>query len=189
MAIKGQRIGYVRVSSTDQNEGRQLEALEECDRIYSDKASGKDTERPELQAMLGYVREGDWIVVQSMDRLARDLHDLQELVHGLTARGVVVQFLKENLVFNGEKSPMSNLMFSVLGAIAQFERELIKERQKEGIGIAKKKGLYKGRKPVLSPEQREELLRRVTARESKAVLAKEYGISRFTIYKYMKATK
>lgn len=189
MAGKGQRIGYVRVSSTDQNNARQFEALGECDRIYSDKASGKDTERPQLQAMLDYAREGDLIVVQSMDRLARNLHDLQELVHGLTARGVVVQFLKENLIFNGEKSPMSNLMFSVLGAIAQFERELIKERQKEGIAIAQKKGLFKGRKPALSPEQREELLRRVAAKESKAALAKEYGISRFTIYNYMETSK
>jgi len=186
---KGQRIGYVRVSSVDQNEARQLEAIGACDRIYSDKASGKDTHRPALQDMLDFAREGDVIVVQSMDRLARNLADLQQLVDRLTARGVVVQFLKENLIFNGESSPISNLMLSMLGSIAQFERELIRERQKEGVAIAKRLGRYKGSQKKLSSLQRQELLTRIAAGERKAVLAKEYGIHRDTIYEYMKQQK
>jgi len=106
MASKGQRIGYVRVSSYDQNEERQLEHVGDLDRIFTDKASGKNTERPRLQELLNYAREGDTIVVHSMDRLARNLDDLRQLVNTQTRRGIRVQFIKENLVFTGEDSPM-----------------------------------------------------------------------------------
>lgn len=186
MAPKGQRIGYVRVSSYDQNEARQLEHMGELDRIFTDKASGKNTERPQLQELLSYVREGDTIIIHSMDRLARNLDDLRQLVNTQTRRGICVQFIKENLIFTGEDSPMSNLMLSVLGAVAQFERDLIKERQKEGIILAKKRGVYKGRKKSLSPEKIEELKRRIEAKEKKLHLAREYGISRETLYQYLK---
>ncbi|WP_134623076.1 recombinase family protein, partial [Pseudomonas aeruginosa] len=128
--MQGQRIGYVRVSSYDQNPERQLEQVE-IGKLFTDKASGKDTQRPQLEAMLGFVREGDTVVVHSMDRLARNLDDLRRLVQRLTKRGVRIEFLKEGLVFTGEDSPMANLMLSVMGAFAEFERALIRERQRE----------------------------------------------------------
>src|SRR6516162_507193 len=126
MSGKSQRIGYVRVSSIDQNSDRQLEHLH-ADKLFTDKASGKDTDRPQLQALLAYAREGDTIVVHSMDRLARNVDDLRRLVQEQTKRGIHVQFIKENLTFTGEDSPIAHLMLSVLGSIAQFERDLIKE--------------------------------------------------------------
>ncbi|MBN0091514.1 recombinase family protein, partial [Pseudomonas aeruginosa] len=116
--------GYVRVSSFEQNPERQLEQVE-VSKLFTDKASGKDTQRPQLEAMLGFVREGDTVVVHSMDRLARNLDDLRRLVQKLTQRGVRIEFLKEGLVFTGEDSPMANLMLSVMGAFAEFERALI----------------------------------------------------------------
>lgn len=183
--MKGQRIGYVRVSSTDQNAERQLEHLN-ADRVFTDKASGKDTARPALQELLAYARDGDTIVVHSMDRLARNLDDLRRLVLEQNRRGIRVEFVKENLSFTGEDAPMSNLMLSVLGAVAQFERDLIRERQREGIAIAKQRGAYLGRKRALSAERVAELRRRAGASEKKAHLAREFGISRETLYQYLK---
>ena len=115
MSGKGQRIGYVRVSSIDQNADRQLEHFH-VEKLFTDKASGKDTNRPQLQALLAYVREGDTIVVHSMDRLARNVDDLRRIVHEQTRRGIRLQFIKENLIFTGDDSPMANLMLSILGA-------------------------------------------------------------------------
>jgi hypothetical protein len=126
--MAGQRIGYVRVSTLDQNEKRQLEG-QVLDRVFTDKASGRDTARPELTELLRFARDGDTVVVHSMDRLARNLDDLRALVQGLTRKGVRVEFVKESLVFTGEDSPMANLMLSVMGAFAEFERSLIRERQ------------------------------------------------------------
>jgi len=183
--LKGQRIGYVRVSSLDQNADRQLELLN-ADRIFTEKASGKDTERPELNALLAYAREGDTIVIHSMDRLARNVDDLRRIVQNETRRGIHVQFIKENLTFTGEESPMANLMLSVLGAVAQFERDLIKERQKEGIALAKERGAYRGRTRSLDEAQLAELRRRASSGEKKAFLAREFGISRETLYQYLR---
>ena len=118
-----------------------------------------------------------------MDRLARNLDDLRKLVLDLTSKGVHVQFIKENLVFTGEDSPMANLLLSVMGAFAQFERELIRERQREGIALAKKRGAYAGRKRAFSPAQATALLKRVAAGESKTLLAQELGVTRDTIYR------
>lgn len=150
--MQGHRIGYVRVSSFDQNPERQLEQTQ-VSKVFTDKASGKDTQRPQLEALLSFVREGDTVVVHSMDRLARNLDDLRRLVQKLTQRGVRIEFLKEGLVFTGEDSPMANLMLSVMGAFAEFERALIRERQREGIALAKQRGAYRGRKKALSDEQ------------------------------------
>ena len=119
--MQGQRIGYVRVSTVDQNPERQLEQVP-VDRVYTDKASEKDTTRSELEAMLTFVREGDMVVVHSMDRLARNLDDLRQLVQHLTTRGVRITFLKENLTFTGEDTPMAQLMLSVMGAFADSPR-------------------------------------------------------------------
>ncbi len=184
--MHGQRIGYIRVSTLDQNPDRQLEGAQ-VSKVFTDKASGKDTQRPQLDALLGYIREGDTLVVHSMDRLARNLDDLRRLVQQLTGRGVRIEFIKEGLTFTGEDSPMANLLLSVMGAFAEFERELIRERQREGIALAKQRGAYRGRKPVLSSVQAAELRRRAEARESKATLAREFGISRATLYEYLHA--
>lgn len=183
--MHGQRIGYVRVSSFDQNPERQLEQVA-VDRLFTDKASGKDTQRPELERLLAFVREGDTVVVHSMDRLARNLDDLRRLVQKLTQRGVRIEFVKESLTFTGEDSPMANLMLSVMGAFAEFERALIRERQREGIALAKQRGVYRGRKKALSPERVAELRRRAAAGEQKAKLAREFGISRETLYQYLR---
>ncbi|WDL96927.1 recombinase family protein [Alicyclobacillus sp. ALC3] len=182
--MAGKRIGYVRVSTVDQNTERQLDGMV-LDKVYTDKVSGKNTERPQLQALLDYVRDGDTVVVHSMDRLARNLDDLRKLVFGLTSKGVVVEFVKEHLTFTGDDSPMANLMLSIMGAVAQFERELIKERQREGIAVAKQKGVYTGRKPALTEQQAAELRRRAEQGEPKAKLAREYQISRATLYSYL----
>ncbi len=183
--MRGQRVGYVRVSTFDQNPDRQLEDVP-LDHVFTDKASGKDTQRPELKAMLAFVRQGDTLVVHSMDRLARNLDDLRRTVHGLTSRGVRVEFIKEHLVFTGQDSPMANLMLSVMGAFAEFERALIRERQREGIALAKQRGVYRGRKKSLSDEQVKQMRSRVDAGETKAALAREFCISRETLYQYLK---
>lgn len=182
---KGQVVGYKRVSSVDQNEARQLEGLE-LDKVFTDKASGKDMKRPQLERALEFLRDGDVLLVHSMDRLARNLDDLRRIVLTLTKRGVSVQFVKESLTFTGEENAMAQLLLSVMGAFAEFERSLIKERQREGIALAKKKGVYKGRKPSLSAEQAKELRRRA-AGENKAALAREFGISRAALYVYLAA--
>lgn len=183
--MRGHRIGYVRVSSFDQNPERQLEHVQ-VDKVFTDKAPGKDTQRPQLEALLVFVREGDTVVVHSMDRLARNLDDLRRLVQGLTQRGVRIEFVKEGLTFTGEDSPMANLMLSVMGAFAEFERALIRERQREGIALARQRGAYRGRKKSLGPEQVAELRHRSAAGEKKIQLAREFGISRETLYQYLR---
>jgi DNA invertase Pin-like site-specific DNA recombinase len=171
----GQRVGYVRVSSVDQNTDRQLSGIEDLDRTFVDKASGKNTDRPELTQLLRYVRDGDTVVVHSMDRLARNVGDLRRLVDELTARGVTVEFVKEKLTFTGaEDSPFSTLMLNLLGAVAEFERSLIKERQREGIEAAKRRGVYSGRKRSLTTDDVALIRERIAAGETKAALAREF---------------
>ena len=183
--MKGQRIGYVRVSTTEQNTDRQLEGLP-VDRVFTDKASGKDVRRPALEDLMGYAREGDTVVVHSMDRLARNLDDLRQIVQTLTRKGVVIEFVKEHLRFTGEDSPMANLMLSVMGAFAEFERALIGERQREGIALAKQRGAYRGRKPSLSADEIRELRRLAREGTGKVALAWQFKISRQTVYEYLK---
>jgi DNA invertase Pin-like site-specific DNA recombinase len=182
----GQRVGYIRVSSVDQNTMRQLDGVQ-LDRTFTDKASGKDTQRPQLEALVAFVRDGDIVVCHSMDRLARNLDDLRKLVSSLTKRGIHVQFVKEALTFTGDDSPMANLLLNLLGSVAEFERSLIKERQREGIAIAKTKGIYRGRKPSLDAGRAEELRRRIAAGDKKAVIARDFGISRETVYQYARS--
>lgn len=204
--MTGQHVGYVRVSTLDQNTARQLDGIAfelagnhlqisaaidqeaqldgiALDRVFIDKASGKDTNRPQLAAALDYVREGDTFIVHSMDRLARSLPDLRRMVEDLTTKGVAVRFVKENLTFerNGA-TPFSTLMLNMLGAIAEFERGLMLERQREGIAIAKAKGVYKGRKPALTLHQQREIAARIGSGESPTALAREFGVARATIY-------
>lgn len=180
------RVGYVRVSTVDQNTVRHLDGIE-VERVFTDRASGKDTARPKLDELIAFVRDGDTVIVHSMDRLARNLDDLRRLVRTLTSKGVRVEFVKESLTFTGEDSPMATLLLSVMGAFAEFERALILERQREGIAVAKQRGVYTGRKPALTAEQAQQLRERVAAGERKSALAKEFGISRETVYSYLRA--
>ncbi|WKG13604.1 recombinase family protein (plasmid) [Nocardia sp. PE-7] len=180
------RVGYIRVSTLDQNTIRQLDGID-VERTFVDKASGKDATRPALEEMLGFVRVGDTVVVHSMDRLARNLDDLRGLVRTLTAKGVRVEFVKESLTFTGEDTPMATLLLSMMGAFAEFERSLILERQREGIAAAKARGAYKGRKPALAAEQITQLRDRAAAGEPKSKLANDFGISRETVYAYLRA--
>lgn len=183
--MRGQTVGYVRVSTLDQRTERQLDG-HELDRVFTDRASGKDTARPELDAMLRFVREGDVVLVHSLDRLARNLDDLRRIVADLTTRGVTVTFLKEQLTFTGEDSPIAHLLLSVMGAFAEFERSLIRERQREGVALAKARGAYRGRRPSLTSQQAQQLRTRAATGESKTALAAEFGVSRETVYQYLR---
>ncbi|MBF8263241.1 MAG: hypothetical protein HW387_906 [Parachlamydiales bacterium] len=186
--MTGQRIGYIRVSSIDQNADRQLDGVQ-LDRTFTDKASGKDTKRPELEAMLKHARDGDVIIVHSMDRLARNLDDLRRIVQQLTKCGVSIQFVKEGMTFTGDDAPMSILLLNMMGSFAEFERSLIKERQAEGIALAKLRGAYTGRKKTLNDEQIFNLIGDVQKGIPKAKVARTYGISRETVYQYLNETK
>lgn len=187
------RIGYIRVSSIDQNTDRQLDG-EALTVTFTDKASGKDTARPQLQAMLaGNWPVGSMVVVHSMDRLARSLADLLKIVEELTGRGISISFLKEGKTFKGSSTPdpMDKLMLSMLGAFAEYERSLIRERQREGIAKAKAKGdVYKGR-----PKKHDdaELVARIVTEATKAganktKVAAANKISRETLYQYIRAS-
>lgn len=183
--MNGQRVGYRRVSTLGQSTERQLEGLK-LDEMFEDKASGKDARRTQLEAMLKHVRKGDHILCHSMDRMARNLDDLRAIVLGLTKKGIRVEFVKEGLTFTGDDSAMAKLLLSMMGAFAEFERALILERQREGIALAKAAGKYRGRSAKLSADRAEELRRRAVAGESRAMLAREYGLSRETVYQYLR---
>ncbi|WP_168700896.1 recombinase family protein [Gordonia paraffinivorans] len=187
--MKTQRIGYKRVSTIDQHTERQLDGVV-VDKVFEDKASGKSTQgRPELERAIDYVREGDTLVAHSMDRLARNLDDLRAIVNRVTAKGAKVEFVKEGMTFTGADSAIDKLLLSLRGAVAEFERELIRERQREGIALAKRRGIYKGGKPKLTADQAAEVASRVVTGESVAALAREYGVSRQTIYRYAAQTQ
>jgi len=177
----GAIVGYRRVSSSDQNLDRQLEGVE-LDEIFEDKASGKDTKRPALQECLRFLRKGDTLVVHSIDRLARNLGDLERMVAELNNKGVAVRFEKEQLTFSGDDNPMNVLMRQMMASFAQFERALIRERQREGIDAAKAKGKHLGRTASLTTSQVAEIKSRVAAGEAKKTLAAEYCVSRPTLY-------
>lgn len=145
------KIGYIRVSTLEQNTMRQevlMEALG-VDEVYIDRMSGKNTNRPELQKMMEYVRKGDTVIVESISRFARNTRDLLELVEQLTAKGVEFVSKKEAI---DTTTPTGKFMLTVFGAVAELEREYILQRQREGIAIAKEQGKYKGRKPIQTPE-------------------------------------
>lgn len=182
--MSGKNVGYLRVSTLVQNTARQLEGVA-LDEVFEDKASGKDTARPQLEACLRFLRKGDTLHIHSLDRLGRNLDDLRRIINDLTQQGVVVKSHKENLTFTDEDSAMSKLLLSMLGAVAEFERSLILERQREGIAIAKAAGAYKGGKKKLTEEQAQEIRRRVAQGDKKAALARDFGISRETLYQYL----
>lgn len=177
------KVGYVRVSSVDQNIERQLDGVQ-LDKVFTDRVSGATTDRPQLIAMLDYVREGDCIFVHSIDRLARSLVDLLALVQELNAKGVYVHFHKENLQFTGDDNPTQHLMLSMMGAVAQFERSMIKERQKEGIAKAKEAGVYKGRVKTVDDDA---IRAMVASGVSYRKAAGELNVSLSTVQRAMKA--
>lgn len=182
--MSGKKIGYVRVSTLDQNPERQLEGIE-LDKKFIEYASAKSTDRPQLKMMLEYIREDDMLIVHSMDRLARNLFDLRSLVKDMVERKIEVKFIKENLIFTGKDSAMSNLLLSLMGAFAEFEYAFIRERQAEGIRIAKLKGIYKGAKKKLNEEKMQLLREEMKTRKSKTQIAFSLGISRETLYRYL----
>ncbi len=178
-------FNYIRVSTTDQNTERQLLNIA-YDRAYIEKISGKNTNRPELQAMLLNIRVGDVVNVHSMDRLARNTKDLLNLVEEITNKGAKIIFHKENLTFAPNKQdPYQKMMMTMLGAVAELERNLILERQREGIALAKLHGKYKGGQPKLTTEQVEEIKALVNKRTPITTIAKQYGVSRRTVYNYL----
>lgn len=179
------RIGYIRVSTPDQNPDRQLESID-LDRKFMEFASAKSTDRPELKALLEYVRSGDTVIVHSMDRLARNLKDLKSIVDNLVSRDVKVKFMKENLEFSSEKSAVATLVLHLMGAFAEFEHAFILERQREGIEIAKLRGRYSARKrKMVSAETLEKIKADLQTRKTKTKIAEELGISRQLLYFYL----
>ncbi len=183
--MTGQNIAYIRVSSVDQNTDRQLAGVA-VDETFTDKVSGKDTNRPGLTKCLRHVRKGDTLHVHSIDRLARNMRDLLSLVDALTGRGVTLQFHKEKLTFTGDDNPFQKLQLQMMGAFAEFERSMINERQREGIAAAKAKGKQIGAKRKLSAEQVAEIRDKLASGANKKALAQEYGVSRQTLYTALK---
>ena len=178
-------FGYKRVSTIDQSTERQLEGIK-LDRVFEDKLSGKDRNRPQLDLLLSILREGDTIHIHSMDRLARNTRDLLNLVEEITGKNCKVIFHTEHLSFEPNKTdPYQQLMMTMLGAVAQLERSLILQRQKEGIAIAKSKGRFKGGKSKLSAEQVLEL-KELSKTYSITSLAKKFSITRPTCYAYLR---
>lgn len=180
------QVGYIRVSSADQCTDRQLVGLT-FDKTFTDKVSGGTANRPQLQAMLEYVREGDSITVHSIDRLARSLADLLALVETLTAKGVAIHFHKENLTFTGQDNGMQKLMLQMMGSFAEFERSMIRERQREGIAAAKLKGKHLGR-PAKTIDS--DTYAALKAENLSAVeIAKRLNVSKASLYRWLAEQK
>lgn len=185
MAPHGQTVGYVRVSSTDQNLARQMESIGPVDRIFEDKVSGGTRAgRSGLSDCLAYIRDGDTVRIASMDRLARSLTDLQQLVDEIVAKGAEVHFVKESQTYSAHNSnSMGRLLLQILGAFAEFERNLIRERQAEGIRIAKAAGKYRGRAKLLNSDQVDHARKLAAQGVPKTRIAAEFGINRSTLYR------
>jgi DNA invertase Pin-like site-specific DNA recombinase len=172
------KVGYVRVSTVDQNTERQLDGIQ-LDKVFEEKASARNVSRPKLVELLDYIREGDEVIVHDISRLARNIEDLHGLVRQITHKGCVLRFQKENLTFTNDKSDaISQLLLAMLGAVYQFERTVMLERQKEGIAIAKAKGKYKGRPKSVS---RDAIVTLLQGGASMRNAARELGISLSTV--------
>lgn len=181
-------FNYLRVSTVLQNTERQLLNVS-CDRIYEDKLSGKDTNRPQFKLMMDNLREGDVINVHSLDRIGRSTKDILQIVQDIKNKKCSIKFHKENLTFDGTKSDLySDLMLTILSGFAEFERNIILERQREGIEIAKQKGKYKGRPVKLTPEQLETMKSDFYSGIPKTEIAKKYGVTRAYVYQLVANT-
>ena len=176
-----QVVGYIRVSSATQNTARQLQGIK-LDKEFVDKMSGSSKDRVGLAECIAYLRQGDVLVVESIDRLARNLRDLQEFVEKIIAKGVSVKFIKENLTFNSNKDPMANLTLQMMGAFAEFERSMIKARQREGIDAARAAGRPTGRPSKITPELVDKARKYIEKGESIRRTAYLLKVSRATIY-------
>lgn len=184
--MTGQSVAYIRVSAVDQNLESQKELLQKCtiNKWFEEKISGKNTDRPQLQAMLEYVREGDTVYVKDLSRLARNTKDLLDIVEYLTNKGVALKSIKESI---DTSSNFGKLMITFLAAIYEFERANLLERQKDGIAVAKLKGKYKGRKKVDKPANFSKVYQKWLNREIKSVAAiRELNISEYAFYKFVK---
>jgi DNA invertase Pin-like site-specific DNA recombinase len=193
--MAGQTVGYIRVSSISQNTARQLDGVT-LDQVFTDKCSGSDTNRPALQALLTHVRRGDTVLVHEISRLARNTADLLALVQRLNDKGVTIKFLKEDMTFvrteldaDGKlqkPNPMNLMLLTIIGAVSAFELALINERRAEGQAKAREAGKHMGRHAKLTPEQVATISNRAKAGESKVELAKEFEVSRATLYAALK---
>ncbi len=182
--MTGKRIGYIRVSTVDQNPDRQLCDMQ-LDKKFVDYASGSTINRPQLQALVEYVRDGDTVFVHSLDRLGRNTMDLLSIVESFIKKKVTIVFVKENLTFSGQENPMSQLIFVIMSAIAQFERSLIRERQMEGVRLAKLQGRYAGRLSKLTSVMRETIIEKMSTRETLGSISRHLKISRASLNKYL----
>jgi DNA invertase Pin-like site-specific DNA recombinase len=177
------KVGYTRVSTVEQSTARQ-DLGSDVERVFEDKASGKDTNRASLQEMIEFVRDGDEVVVYSIDRLARDLRDLQSIIQQLNDKGVGVHFVSEKLTFSGAASDaFAQLQLHLMGAFAQFERSIIKQRQDEGIAKAKARGVYRGRKKQIDEAQ---IIKLTAEGNSQTQVAELIGVTRMTVYRALK---
>lgn len=181
--MTGQNIGYIRVSSEGQNTARQLDGIK-LDKEFSDTITGSIKHRPQLEECLNYIRKGDTLHVHSIDRLARNLRDLQEIIDGLVCKDVTVKFHTENLTFTGDDSPISKLTLHLMGAFAEFERTITRTRQKEGIDAAKKDGKHLGR-PKLDKALSEQAKRLKTNGLNVVEISEQMKLSRPSIYKLL----
>lgn len=173
------RVGYVRVSTADQSTDRQQ--LDGCEKVFVEKASGGTADRPVLKQMMDFVREGDTVEVWSIDRLARNLADLQAIVSTLNAKGVGVSFISEKLTFNAnDDDPLARLSLHLMASFAEFERAIIRKRQYEGIQRAKAKGVYKGRKPSID---KNEIVRLKGDGLSVSAIARKLNVCRASVYR------
>tara|TARA_R110001599_G_scaffold95594_9_gene247922 strand:- start:2724 stop:3305 length:582 start_codon:yes stop_codon:yes gene_type:complete len=181
--MSGKHVGYIRVSTVGQNSDRQLDGVQ-LDKVFEEKVSGKNAgSRDVLKLCLDYLREHDTLHVHSIDRLARNMSDLLSIVDDLVKRNVTVKFHSEGLTFAPQTDdPMASLMLHMLGAFAEFERSLIGQRRKEGLEAARKRGKQIGRRKSLSDEDLSEIAQKLSKGVSKSDLAKEYGVSRTTLY-------
>ena len=184
--MSGEKVAYVRVSTAEQNEARQLEMLARynIDKTYIEKASAKDTNRPKLQELLEYIRESDTVYITDFSRLSRSVRDLLGTIEYLQKKGVKVVSLKEHL---DSSSPQGRLMIAMIGAINEFERDILLERQREGIEIAKRKGKYKGRKRIEKPSDWDKVIadymtRKITAKKA----MEQLGLKTSTFYKFLR---
>ncbi len=183
--MKHQVVGYIRVSSQGQNTARQLAGLK-LDKEFVDIMSGSTKEREKLLECMDYVREGDTLIVESIDRLARNLRDLQDILSDLFKKGVSVKFVKENLTFTGKDDPMANLMLQMMGAFAEFERTMIRSRQRDGIDAAKNAGKHLGRPSIVTKYMSTEAALLKNTGVSIRQIAFRLKISRATVYKMLK---
>lgn len=179
------KVGYRRVSTEEQNLDRQ--ELGDVERVFEEKISGKNTDRLALQEMIAFVRDGDEVLVYSIDRLARDLRDLQNIIQTLNDKGVSISFISERLTFSANTNdPFAKLQLQIIGSVAEFERSIIRKRQAEGIAKAKAKGVYKGRKKTIDEKRIYQL---ADEGMSQNQIAAEMNITRISVYRYLKERK